>query len=1440
MSGTWFNEALNEAVRRRSGQSEHPSPDVERGGGTYPPHGLPESFGPSHPPPGGSEEELIPAMESLGRTTGGLGDPFVTGVVTGGLGDPAFVTQAVVSGVSGDQSSVSQHTGPPSQVFHSVPGSQGSQVNTTSGSVVSVGGLAGPSVPTGSLPNLPSFSGVPVQQFFPSMPGGVSPPVFPVWPGPAPSNGPRQASVESSGNSEQLMVRAIQAMQAQTEVLTNTVSQVLQAQSAQFQQLMGLLSMQQAQQAPNAVGAAPVPEGTAVPNGSVPYTRLAGRTPPPPPPVGAGTENSSVFKNVDSKLLPPMPTVDVNKWSTRPQEIVGFQTYLESLSAWLCVLQPVYGTELREALKRSTPVPEEKFTTQQQERSTRLFYILKQSLGSSARCQALIRIFEYEHDQKTQGYELARRLKEEFSIITRAEALHFRNQLLSYRVKGGLSLKDLVHTMDAELLMFDRILNCSTDSSLIAELKISEPDKFRWILLNLERYGDCKRYCQLHSVGETYAHVKQAILDFHQRTVLNSQDFRTVNQPLSAFGNQGSQSRHTSQEKYPHIECWKCGRKGHYARNCRSDGVSPARSGASGSSGRSKGHRKGTNSGSPDHRKGSGKESKEEKSKGKGKKGEKDKGKGKKGKGKAGVRAAEYQEASVENEGLESEGYEAEASEEVWSEAGDLTELRLSMFVRSQSHDVKQAESLQELFVRSEPSQEDRKACCEQVGCRSACFEQVETQNACFGHVGTRDAVFVEQSERLTHEAASLAPTGVEFGPSERQKTAENRSSRRRSWASLVSEEAREVELEGQPPQLVQPIAPRPDVVRFDGGTRFAGTRFAGPIPGLRLEVDGSHLGKLVECRSLFRWTAQPTGRFERLCQPWRVEGSKNSDLCDSCGVVAPVKPFCSHASNQGNQKNAVTKASSLLFCNSCCNVDRSHARSLREFRKHLSKSRKGHLLEPALMHGQFEQELSTFRKQDVRSPCTSTSFTSARPRLASGWNQIERAEDLSVGPFDLQGPCELEQDKIGDLGNLDKIADEVLAATLDEVVAATLELVSEQESQEFLKCVEQECKEVQSLLTVASLGIRETVSEWSPEFVRWCMGHGKKPKPGLVEASFPRLPGLLVGDTPLMSTAAAIFPLSCSVVRCRDPEPQSVTVGHQKTRPRRSAGPPLWPVRFEAVGPRSCLLNCESFETSFKEFEHPKLESSTCETFEYDAVPVFDVFHSTCVSKEPQLMQPLLQPLFFSNVEDLNLASWWLMDSGASRSVVSNKFLDRYQVEKTRDLEHPLGFSTASGQRVEITREVVIRVQVELYSRDKQVVMPVSIRALVSDVEHNLLSVVEMARKGWEFVVNQKECVVSIGQYKLYPIMWANCPWLKVHEVETQSSSHDSPNRSRRVRVQGPDDQMQVDSLNRSRSLSGTSSHSSHAEGKEAVRTRKASPMKRDQGFTKNGLKVS
>ena len=586
----------------------------------------------------------------------------------------------------------------------------------------------------------------------------------------------------------------------------------------------------------------------------------------------------------------------------------------------------------------------------------------------------------------------------------------------------------------------------------------------------------------MHSVGETYAHVKQAILDFHQRTVLNSQDFRIVNQPLSAFGNQDTPSRHTSQEKYPHIECWKCGRKGHYARNCRSDGVSPARSGASGSSGRSKGHRKGTNSGSPDHRKGSGKDGKEEKSKGKGKKGDKDKGKGKKGKGKAGVRAAEHQESSLGDEGLESEVYEAEASEEVWSEAGDLTELRLSMFVRSQSNH-------EELLVRPESNEESRNACCEQVGSRDACF--------------------VEQLESVIHEAPRLESVGASFGPSEPQQRAETSCFRRKSWASLASEEEKEVgRVGGQGPQHVQPIelpqvegqrsGQRPrqvqPIVPHRSGLRTEGTRSR--TEGTRSELgDRSQLdfGKLVSRRSPIFWTARPNGHLEKLCQPWRVEGRQRESPCDGCGVVAPVQPFSSHASSASKKKsqNAVARTSSLLFCSSCRSFGNSHVQSLRELRKALHKSKKGFLLEPSLVHGGFEQELSTFRKQNLRS----STVADLVMHPASGWNPFDRhRERAPMAPSEV-----LELGEIGDLDNLDdeeSVATHELELNSFECLEQELHPSKNFESEfkaSLVNRVEQESQEVDAVVFVASLGIREVVSKWSPGFAAWCTSCGEK-----------------------------------------------------------------------------------------------------------------------------------------------------------------------------------------------------------------------------------------------------------------------------------------------------------------------------------------------------------
>jgi len=52
------------------------------------------------------------------------------------------------------------------------------------------------------------------------------------------------------------------------------------------------------------------------------------------------------------------------------------------------------------------------------------------------------------------------------------------------------------------------------------------------------------------------------------------------------------------------------------------------------------------------------------------------------------------------------------------------------------------------------------------------------------------------------------------------------------------------------------------------------------------------------------------------------------------------------------------------------------------------------------------------------------------------------------------------------------------------------------------------------------------------------------------------------------------------------------------------------------------------------------------------------------------------------SNFEELDLAYRWLLDSGASKSIVSRRYLDRYEIVRSRTRETPLVFQTISNGR--------------------------------------------------------------------------------------------------------------------------------------------------------------
>lgn len=146
-----------------------------------------------------------------------------------------------------------------------------------------------------------------------------------------------------------------------------------------------------------------------------------------------------------------------------------------------------------------------------------------------------------------------------------------------------------------------------------------------------------------------------------------------------------------------------------------------------------------------------------------------------------------------------------------------------------------------------------------------------------------------------------------------------------------------------------------------------------------------------------------------------------------------------------------------------------------------------------------------------------------------------------------------------------------------------------------------------------------------------------------------------------------------------------------------------------------------------------------------------------------------LLGALLMTTTQELDLSEWWLVDSGASRSVVSEEFLSGYEISKQRNLPTPLGFSTASGEVMSVSREVQLVVILELFRHGKLSKQKVTIRALVAPVQHNLLAVSQLTRMGWSFTMSNQGNVLQLKDHELYPVMWAGVPWVKV------SSSKDS-----------------------------------------------------------------
>jgi len=149
-------------------------------------------------------------------------------------------------------------------------------------------------------------------------------------------------------------------------------------------------------------------------------------------------------------------------------------------------------------------------------------------------------------------------------------------------------------------------------------------------------------------------------------------------------------------------------------------------------------------------------------------------------------------------------------------------------------------------------------------------------------------------------------------------------------------------------------------------------------------------------------------------------------------------------------------------------------------------------------------------------------------------------------------------------------------------------------------------------------------------------------------------------------------------------------------------------------------------------------------EQVEDQTAPTEEAWSEVGESEEPSRLSML--QLAEAHMKDERAASdeagWWMLDSGASRTVISRRSLHFYTINRSRKLNPPMVFFTASGERVEIEDEVVVVARFRMTSEPKSKTL--EIRALVSDVQHNLLSVGQCVSRGWNFHYTQDEVVLE------------------------------------------------------------------------------------------------
>ena len=154
---------------------------------------------------------------------------------------------------------------------------------------------------------------------------------------------------------------------------------------------------------------------------------------------------------------------------------------------------------------------------------------------------------------ESNGFELLRLIRKEFSLLSRSEALGYREQCIRFRVKKSDHLPDIVREVQTDIESFHSMLEASVIAAQLQDVRISEGDQY---LLCEESAWKSARVSSIASKCHDRAAAFPWSSGFYIRTrVQGDMGSIHVTQPVGK----------------PDVKdktCFNCGKKGHLAENC--------------------------------------------------------------------------------------------------------------------------------------------------------------------------------------------------------------------------------------------------------------------------------------------------------------------------------------------------------------------------------------------------------------------------------------------------------------------------------------------------------------------------------------------------------------------------------------------------------------------------------------------------------------------------------------------------------------------------------------------------------------------------------------------------------------------------------------------------------------------------------------------------------